>query len=514
MAAVGARRHDSVPVVEETLRFRAKLVIGFLSWFTGVAFPPCLVAQALPFLAPGDARLRHMVELDGDSGQIPLQTTWPLPTADLPTEERGQLRGYNQPGSATDAGWFLSGASDPTKLRTFSDTPRETGEVGLQSGWAAGDYAGGAIRMSYAIKPKDEMHYRFDGTYAAWRVGNWWISAGVQDRWWGPGWESSLIWSNNARPMPGLALDRASSKPFETKWLRWLGPWRFVAVLDHMENHRPDFDNTLFWGGRFVVAPIRGLELALSRTAQFCGEGHKCGLTTFWDMLIAKSNRSINAIVDQNPSEAALLAQKLSAQVIALDLRWHIDHTPFSFYWQQLGEVFDDKTLRPRQTLELFGVDFASWGVSDGQFRAFAEFTDTACGDISFAKSDQPRYGCAYEKDTWRAGYRYRGRAIGDSMDRDGQRISVGMVITDSSTRSWQLRIRHFDLNRGNIAQVGLVPQTVTTTAEKLWNVEFQADFPIRSLRVSAGVGGDRTERVDGPTGWQGRAFLNLSGQW
>lgn len=256
-------------------------------------------AQALPFLSPGDAWVRHMVQLDGDSGQVPLQTTWPLPTHDLPEDERQQVHGYDAPGSASDAGWFLSAAPHAMKLRTFSDTPRETGEAGVQSGWAAGDYAGGAFRLGYAFHPQDGMHYRFDGTYVAWRAGNWWWTLGAQERWWGPGWDSSLILSTNARPMPGIGLERVNSQAFESRWLRWIGPWRFVTFLDHMENHRADFNNTLFWGGRLTFAPLHGLEIGLSRTAEFCGKGHSCGLGTFWDMLIAKSNRNVNPVVDQ-----------------------------------------------------------------------------------------------------------------------------------------------------------------------------------------------------------------------
>jgi hypothetical protein len=469
------------------------------------------VGQALPFFAPGDSVLRHMIEMDADTGQVPLATTWPLPSVDLPAEDRDSIRGYNQPGSASDAGWFLSGAAKPTKLRTFSDTPRENGGAGLQAGWTAGDYAGGATRLTYAVNPQDGMRYRFDGTYAAWRWGNWWLTAGVQDRWWGPGWDSSLILSSNARPMPGLGLERASSMPFRTKWLRWLGPWRLSTFLDHMENHRADFNNTLFWGGRITFAPLRGLEIGVSRTAEFCGQNRPCGLSTFLDMLVAKSNRTINALGSVTQEQ---ILQKKSAQRIATDLRWHIGQSPFSAYWQQYGEVFDSGNYRPRQTLQLFGLEFASWGVAEGRFRSFAEFADTTCGDISLSKTDLPNYGCAYEKDSWRAGYRYRGRSIGDSMDRDGRRLTLGGVYADSARRSWELRLRHFDLNRGGIPQVGFLPQTVSTVAARLWNAELQVGGPVGPIRYSIGVGADRGGPIGDSQKWVGRAFLNLSSQW
>lgn len=479
--------------------------------FCALAHTTSAFGQALPFLAAGDSLLRHMVDLEADGRQIPLSTTWPLPTTDLPEDERNNLRGYNQPGSATDGGWFLSGAAKPTRLRTYSDTPRENGEAGLQAGWAAEDYAGGAIRIGYSFSPQDGMHYRFDGTYAAWRYGNWWLTAGLQDRWWGPGWDSSLILSSNARPMPGLGLDRASSLPPEWALFRWVGPWRFVTFLEHMENHRADFNNTLFWGGRFTFQPLRGVELGISRTAEFCGQGRPCGLGTFLDMLVARSNRTVNAI--GTPTQQQIL-QKKSAQRIATDLRWHIDGSPISVYWQQYGEVFDSGNYRPRQTLQLFGAEFASWGVAEGRFRAFLEFADTTCGDISLSSTDQPHFGCAYEKDSWQAGYRYRGRSIGDSMDRDGRRLSVGGIYADRSHRAWELRLRHFDLNRDSLAQVGLVPQTVSTVAEKVWNSEFKVDGPIGLLRYSMGTGVDFGGPIGAERKFRGHGFLTLSKQW
>jgi hypothetical protein len=128
--------------------------------------------------------------------------------------------------------------------------------------------------------------------------------------------------------------------------------------------------------------------------------------------------------------------------------------------------------------------------------------------------TDQPNFGCAYEKDTWQAGYRYRDRAIGDSMDRDGRRFSLGGVYSDTRNRAWELRFRHFDLNRGGIAQAGLVPQTVTTVPEKLWNTEFKVDGPIGALRYSVGVGVDYGGRIGNPASLSGRAFLTVSKNW
>ena len=62
-------------------------------------------------------------------------------------------------------------------------------------------------------------------------LGNWSASLGKVDRWWGPGWDGSLILSTNARPIPAISLDRRIAEPFENKWLSWIGPWSFHSFI-------------------------------------------------------------------------------------------------------------------------------------------------------------------------------------------------------------------------------------------------------------------------------------------
>jgi len=476
---------------------------------SAMLLPLAAIGQALPFLAPGDSYFRHQVELETDDGEIPLSTTWPLPTLDIPANERDSLHGFSQPASSTDADVFASAAGKPTRLRTFDDTPREEGEAGLQAGWAIGEHAAGALRMAYDFKPADGMHYRLDGSYAAWRLGNWWLTAGLQDRWWGPGWDSSLILSSNARPMPGIGLERPSSKAPAWKWLRWIGPWRLTTFMDRMESERPDVDKPLFWGLRVTAQPIKGLEIGLSRTAIWCGTGRPCGLRTFWSLLTTRGNLANNEMAIPN------FATIPGEQEGAIDMRYHVPGTGAAVYWQEYGQTYDNGNFRPRWTLQLLGVEYASHSVADGRLRTFLEFSDTTCSALSVASSDKPSYGCAYEKPVYGDGYRYRGRAIGDSMDRDGKRFTLGLLYIDDGDRLWDLRLRHFDLNQGGIAEVVLEPQSVTTVTEKLWNVEFQLYGAIGHFRYSVGIGADYGGPVaDLHNALVGRGFISLSHPW
>ena len=144
-----------------------------------------------------------------------------------------RLRSLASEGNAT-LGIEVGAAARPTQLRTFADTPREEGEISLYAASFFGDRFGGRLQVTGAVDPDDDLPGRLDGSYVAGKFGNWIFTVGQQDRWWGSGWEGSLIMSNNARPVPEISIDRAVSMPFETKWLSWIGPWRLTTFV------RPD----------------------------------------------------------------------------------------------------------------------------------------------------------------------------------------------------------------------------------------------------------------------------------
>lgn len=490
-------------------RFAVRIALRRLSYAatatalaTAALLPGRGAADALPFLAPGDARVRHLVQLEADEGNVPLSTTWPIPTLDLPESARTTLYSLQQPGTSADAGWFLSGAAKPNDLRTFDETPREKGEVGVQGGWAAGNYAGGVLRLSVAIKPQDGMHYRFDDSYASWRFGNWWVTLGEQQRWWGPGWDGSLILSNNARPMPSISLDRASAAPFATKWLSWIGPWRLTTFLGRGEFHDPVFTHPMLWGLRVAFRPLRDLELGGSRTAQWC-RVRVCGLHAFGDVLLGKDNGGVNIQTSSEPGN----------QEIGWDLRWRLGAWPAAFYYQENGETVDARNPllpRPRQTTDLVGFEFWSPTKGAGGWRTFAEWAGTTCGEFSFAASDRPYYNCAYNNSLIYWGYYYRNRVIGDSLQGDGRMLTVGGLYIDSHERIWEMRVRKARLNRAGLSYLN----TLSPVAADLWNFETKVDGHLSGLTYSFGVGADRLSPADGQRRTSGRVFLTLSAAW
>jgi hypothetical protein len=461
-------------------------------------------AQALPYLPAGDARLRHEVQLQVDEGTMPLGTTWPISSLDVPKDDRESLRSTLQPGSGKDAGWFVNGAVKPTRLRTFDDTPRENGEVGLQSGWAVDDYAGGVFRFAYAFDPQDDKPIRLDDTYVAWRVGNWWATAGYQERWWGPGHDGSLILSNNARPMLQVGLDRAVARAPEWSWLKWIGPYRWSTFMGRQEKGQSGFPHPLFWGIRASARPFNGgLEIGLTRTAQWC-RPNVCGFGAFKDVVLGRDNQGENIAANLEPGN----------QLAGYDFRWKVPgRVPAAIYYQGNGESIDNRNWRPRILTQLIGAE--TWGELSGgaSWRAFVEFAGTACGEIGSSRGG-PTFNCAYENGVFTGGYRRLGRVIGHSAERDARLYTLGGLYADTNGRTWELRLRKADLNRGAVG-AALPSNTVLPVAGELWNAEAKVSGMLHGFSYDFGVGVDRLDRVDRTsTTVEGRAFLNVGRPW
>lgn len=431
-------------------------IAGALFALLGSAAP----VFADPWLSPGDLALRHDIQLLADEGVIRSPTTtwpmsWPdiardvLAAADRPTLDPlidGALQRVRR--AARDAavsgsggpGLRIAAAGEPTELRTFSDTPRDEGEVGAAMSWL-GERMAARLEVTAVANPADGREVRLDGSYLGVNVGNFMISAGAMQRWWGPGWEGSLILGTNARPIPSLTIERNYSDAFKTPWLRWIGPWRASIAVGQAEGASTARDGGLavlpdvkFLAARVDFRPRPWLELALTRSAQFCGKGRECDLGTVWDLLIGRDNRDANLSPAQEPGN----------QMAGYDVRvrspWQ--RLPVAAYAQFIGE--DEANGLPSKFMGLVGGEL--WGANRlGSWRLRAEFADSAC---TFTRR-MPQFNCGYRNDLFPQGYTHRGRVIGHAMDNDGRMYSAAALLVRPSGESYSLLVRKVELNRG-----------------------------------------------------------------
>ncbi|MBR9886063.1 MAG: capsule assembly Wzi family protein, partial [Oceanospirillales bacterium] len=175
-------------------------------------------AVAAPWLEPGDPRARFAAQKLADRGHMERGvTTWPLmwsavqngtkASAHADGQAVGLAEAYlrfemNEQAQAGFRGELsLSGQSEIPAATGFDSNPLSKAGTSINLQWQGDVWAMG-LNPAYAHKPDDDKEFRLDGSYLAATASNWVLGAGAINRWWGPGWQSSLILSNNARPMP------------------------------------------------------------------------------------------------------------------------------------------------------------------------------------------------------------------------------------------------------------------------------------------------------------------------
>jgi hypothetical protein len=470
-----------------------------------------------PWLAPGNIQARHDLEMLVDDGIINIPISeWPISVADLaaamdafehkqagsltpatagagpakgPQLTPAQSAAFNRLrklASPDDTGLFAEAraAARPEELRTFWDEPRAAYEGTVGVAGFLGDRFGGRLELTVVDSPPDGDNFRADGSYLSTILGNWIVSVGAQDKWWGSGWEGSLILSNNSRPVPAISIDRALSTPFETKWLHWLGPWRVKAFLGYMNEVRGDYNHPLLFGARWTARPMEGLEVSLERTAMFCGEGRSCTWSDFWNLWTGHDNAGENVSAKNEPGD----------QLAGWDIRWAspIGGWPYALYWQHTGESIDNKIPRPYRSFDLYGGE--AWGgfESGGSWRLDLEYAQTLCGGT---QDGQKLWDCAYNNGIFDAeGYRFKNRVMGHSMDGDGLQYAARFVLVPASETTWSFMVRYTELNRGG--QFDNMRNFVAPGPEDWWSVDVMYRRPVPRGWIEIGVGADQEDRL------------------
>lgn len=456
---------------------------GALCMWSGVAF-------AGPWLDPGDALLRHDVQLLSDAGVVhaPL-TAWPLAWADVARDievtkdqltpalahaKARVLRRYHE-ASKTDRlrpHVRLAASVHPREFRTFESTPREEGEAEAGVEWTGNIFAA-RVQATVVNAPDDDQALRLDGSYVAALWNNWSISAGAVDRWWGPGWDGSLILSNNARPIPAVTVQRHLSDPFDTRWLHWLGPWQFLVSLGQLEGDR-DIPHALFLGMRLNFRPTSSLEFGLSRTAQWGGKGRPEDLSALSDLLFGKDN----------PGSAGInAANEPGNQLGGLDFRWQspLFKAPYAIYGQVMGE--DEAGGLPSKDFAMAGIEvWGAWGDHGASWRAHAEYADTAVNGLL----GDPVFGITYRHHLYTDGYTYRDRVIGHSLGGDGRMASVGLTYVTERGKPWDILIRRIE------------PDRAIAATPRITSAEIGHRVSWREQELGARIGLVRSERTNG----------------
>ena len=407
---------------------------------------------AEPFLTPNDPFIRHEIRFLGDEGDLDaLQNTWPLNLGGIDamrTDSNFEISSNlldKRLSNESSSGWSpiittIGFSDDRVTARGFSPETRSSFASNASVSWMNDRFAAKfSLNAFYGMekdwKGRNDEGVALDGSYIAARLGNWSASFGQQERWWGPGWDGSLILSTNARPIPAVSFDRRVPEPFESKWLSWIGPWSFHSFIGRMEEERT-VANPYLWGMRGEVKPttLGGLDVGFFRVIQLGGDGRPQGFGTWLDAFLSQDNYGANTGNNDRSKEPG-------NQLAGIDLRWQVFDAPIAFYGQLVGE--DEDKFLPNCIMFQYGAE--GWlKLDNSTLRIFAEYADLT----SYWWTNDPRTrNISYGHHIYNDGYRYRGRPIGHWADQDSQILSFGGLFLHGNGIGWGSTLRSGKLN-------------------------------------------------------------------
>jgi len=423
-----------------------RLLSGFL-----VFFP--LLANAGWWTPADDEKLRHSIQQLADQQclSVPV-TTWPLAWtdlsaldhADLPEHCRNAARRYvlderaRATGSGPRYGVTLSGANEPMLWRGFAASPRERAMVSASVGLSSTRFD---ARLDASFADSEQDKGRLDGSYMAAAMGNWALGVGAVDRWWGPGWQSSLVLSHNARPAPAVFISRMESTPFQSRWLSWIGHWQaniFVAQLEHQR----DPARSQLIGMRASFKPASSLEIGLSRTIQWAGEGRPKGADTFFYALVGRDNAESSGFASNQDDP--------SDQMAGFDVRYSrlLGENTLALYGQMIGE--DEAGMMPAKYIYLAGAELGSH-IGRGSQRWVLEASNTLVG----AWLSEKLPGVAYEHMNYVTGLRYKSRNMGSTWERDAEVLVLAFRQYFANQHELGITLAHANLNQEGVVRPG-----------------------------------------------------------
>ena len=328
----------------------------------------------------------------------------------------------------------LQGTSDDIRFRSFDDGVESTGQSKGKITIASEFYAGrisGQVSASYTFGDDSRQYY--DNSFVAYQFGDWNLRLGSIDQWWGPAQSSSLIMSNNARPIKALALSRSVNTKSKSPWLSWMGPWYFTTQIGQLENDRHIPEAKVFMN-RFNARPIKGLEVGLSWVAMWGGKGSGEGLEEFLEVATFK-----NICADGSSICGASSKINRGNHIAGFDISYttQLFERPVTFYAQRVGES-EVENIGVTDNANLLGISTYLGGA-----KVFIETSDTNvnCANTTSALD------CYYEDGKYTDGYRLYDRAIGSTFDSDAKQITIGANIRFKNGDMVEAYIRSVDLN-------------------------------------------------------------------
>lgn len=441
-------------------------------------------ASASPWAEAGDRQLRADVELLKAAGVLrgPV-SQWPLPWAQIDggleasegralaphlAAARRRLQALSERARRrVNVEASVAGTNEPALVRDFGTTARADADASVRI-----EQDLGRVYVSASVGYRDGQRgsdVHFDNSYAALQLGNWALYGGYLEKWWGPGNDGALLFSNNARPFPKVGITRLSPDPIDVPVLRWLGPVTFDIFAGVLTENR-DFDDTGIIGIRVAFEPAPGLELAVNRGLQLCGKGRPCSARTFFDALVGFGDGDNTGTPNEPGNQLAGFDISYTRMIGPVALKAYFE-----------AEAEDEDNVLIEQFGRLGGVTLTGpLGGAGASWRLGAEYVDTVAAKL-FGRGEFP--GSLYNNFIYVDGFTFRRRALGHSLDADSRMTSVFGHVTDAKNRRWYAAVRDIDLNALEVPPTqpgGGVRNRVSASREKITQVTAGVELPTR----------------------------------
>lgn len=406
-------------------------------------------SRASPWIEAGDTQTRHHLQYLKDTGILKLAlTTWPLAWSDVNYElddvlldnlDEAQLWSYHylkheltRAKRRLKASKTLYASSSIIPYSHFGSEAREDIALKSKTSYLNNRFAFTFSAQLVENSDNGDLNLKYDGTYAALTFGNWIVGAGAVDRWWGPGWQSSLVLSNHARPAPGIFLKRKTSVQSQSKYMNWLGNWTLDAFANTLENDYQYIKPKLL-GGRIGLAPLSGLEIGYSRIGLWGGRGRTETADTLGDFI------SRDDIETEVPGENTDSIETIpSNQLTAYDVRvgTSFKTMSLSLYGQYLNNESLDEA--DSESAAMVGIESA-FNLGSLHNRLAIEFSDTTSSTIE--GDNQLQSNPVYSHPYYIKGYSYQGRVLGESTGTDAKKSSLAgdHYFTNGHQLTWRL---------------------------------------------------------------------------
>lgn len=396
-----------------------------------------VAGASAPFIPTWVAR--HYLQWLADQQDLPVLTTqWPLPSGAVAqslsalsskagvADSTAKLFVQNELALVQDKGILQHQSRNHAQgLVGFSENYSNGSSASLRSAeWHEGQADGVSFAGRLGIRAEsnasaipDHSNFSPEGSAAVLGFGGWNAQVFAHQFWWGPGWQSSLVNSNNSPAWQGVGLQRGTIKPSDSPWLAWMGPWNldvFVAKAQDPVVVANQHQGFLFSGARLTMKPQPWLEMGFSRGMQSGGAGRPGGVNTF-----------VKAFFGQQVNQDSWSNfQDSSGQIAGYDMRVRC---PLSWgacaaYTQWMGEDAAGKIPLPFKFMSLWGFETT---YADGRYRVFVEYANTNAYSLPW--DNKPKFP-GYVNGVYQQGYTNGGRWVGASQGAGATVTTLGWM--------------------------------------------------------------------------------------